>query len=85
MKQCNKGIIVLKWKDKRDVLMISTQHSDAQASILNNSEEKIRKLQVIIDYNKGKGLVDITDLKNSYNNPLRRTLKCYKKLFLKFF
>ncbi|XP_050528048.1 piggyBac transposable element-derived protein 4-like [Daktulosphaira vitifoliae] len=79
-KQCNKGITVLKWKDKRDVLMISTQHSDSQATILNKRGKEVKKPQVIIDYNKGKGLVDVTDLRNSYHNPLRRTLKWYKKI-----
>ncbi|XP_022177034.1 uncharacterized protein LOC111038297 [Myzus persicae] len=47
-KQCNKGITVLKWKDKH--------------------------------YNKGKGLVDVTDLRNSYHSPLRKTVKWYKKV-----
>ncbi|KAE9523006.1 hypothetical protein AGLY_016637 [Aphis glycines] len=59
-KQCNKGVTVLKWRDKRDVL--------------------IQKPNIIIDYNKGKSLVDVCDLRNSYHNPLRRTLKWYKKI-----
>lgn len=79
-KQCNKGITVLKWKDKREVLMISTKHSDAQSTIINKRGKEVIKPQVIIDYNKGKGLVDVTDLRNSYHNPLRKTLKWYKKV-----
>lgn len=81
-KKCTKGITILKWKDKRDVLMISTEHSDSQATILNKRGKEVKKPQVIIDYNKGKGLVDVTDLRNSYHNPLRRSLKWYKKIIL---
>ncbi|KAL4125889.1 hypothetical protein QTP88_010126 [Uroleucon formosanum] len=79
-KQCNKGITVLKWKDKREVLMISTKHSDAQSTIINKRGKEVIKPQVIIDYNIGKGLVDVTDLRNSYHNPLRKTVKWYKKV-----
>lgn len=79
-KQCNKGITVLKWKDKREVLMISTKHSDAQSTIINKRGKEVIKPQVIINYNKGKGLVDVTDLRNSYHNPLRKTLKWYKNV-----
>lgn len=38
------------------------------------------KPKLILDYNKGKSLVDVCDLRNSYHNPLRRTLKWYKKI-----
>lgn len=79
-KQCNKGITVLKWKDKREVLMISRKHSDAQSTIINKRGKEVIKPQIIIDYNKGKGLVDVTDLRNSYHNSLRKTLKWYKKI-----
>lgn len=35
---------------------------------------------MILDYNKGKGTVDISDQIGAYNNPLRKSLKWYRKL-----
>lgn len=79
-KQCNRGVTVLKWKDKRDVLVISTKHKASMVSFINNYGKEIQKPNIILDYNKGKSLVDVCDLRNSYHNPLRRTLKWYKKI-----
>lgn len=79
-KQCNKGITVLKWKDKRDVLAISTKHSAAMVKTTNKFKSEVIKPKLILDYNKGKSLVDVCDLRNLYHNPLRRTLKWYKKI-----
>lgn len=79
-KQCNRGVTVLKWKDKRDVLVISTKHKASMVSFINNYGNEIQKPNIILDYNKGKSLVDVCDLRNSYHNPLRRTLKWYKKI-----
>lgn len=56
-KQCN-GIMVLKFKDKRDIFMLSTKHNDE----LNR---QMSKPLVIEDYNKGKMFVDISGKKNS--------------------
>lgn len=79
-KQCNQGITILKWKDKRDVLAISTKHSALMVKTTNKFGSDIVKPKLILDYNKGKSLVDVCDLRNSYHNPLRRTLKWYKKI-----
>ncbi|CAI6377535.1 unnamed protein product [Macrosiphum euphorbiae] len=70
-KQCNKGITVLKWKDKRDVLAISTKHSAAMVKTTNKFGSDVIKPKLILDYNKGKSLVDVCDLRNSYHNPLK--------------
>jgi len=56
--QSNDGIKLIKWKDKRDVLMISTKPSHSATLVetgkTNKSNERIMKPQVIVDYNKGK-------------------------------
>eukprot|EP00102_Acyrthosiphon_pisum_P012066 XP_008181066.1 PREDICTED: uncharacterized protein LOC103308793 [Acyrthosiphon pisum] len=46
----------------------------------NKFGSDVIKPKLILDYNKGKSLVDVCDLRNSYHNPLRRTLKWYKKI-----
>lgn len=69
--QSDRGIVVMKWKDKRDVLVLSTKHKDTMVQTQNKFGQNILKPQIVIDYNKGKSLVDVCDLKSSYHNPLR--------------
>lgn len=78
--QSDHGITVLKWKDKRDVLMLSTKHSDSMIETRNKFGQTISKPEIVIDYNKGKSLVDICDQKSSYHSPLRKSLKWYRKV-----
>ncbi|GBP98222.1 PiggyBac transposable element-derived protein 4 [Eumeta japonica] len=73
------GVTVLKWKDKRDVLMLSTKHSDKIAVVVKKGKQ-IRKPKVILDYNKSKGSVDMSDQMGAYSSPLRKTVKWYRKL-----
>lgn len=74
-----RGICVLKWKDKRDVLMLYTKHSKGMATVLKKGRS-VRKPKMILAYNKAKGAVDSTDQMTSYSSPLRKTIKWYKKL-----
>jgi len=60
----------MKWKDKRDVLVLSTKHKDTMVETQNKYGQNILKPQIAIDYNKVKSLVDVCDLKSSYHNPL---------------
>ena len=63
----------MKWRDKRDVLMLSTMHDDA---IVENDKPK-----VIVDYNEGKTYIDISDQMGSYCPYARKTMKRYLRLF----
>ena len=65
--QNKNGILTLKWKDKRDLLMISTCH-DGEVSQSN-------KPVVVEDYNKLMGYVDQSDQMASYTPFVRRTTK----------
>lgn len=78
--QNNNNIVVMKWKDKRDVLMLSTKHKDNLVETTNKLAQKLFKPQVVLDYNKAKGFVDISDLRGSYHSLLRRSLKWYRKI-----
>ena len=65
--QNNNGILLLKWKDKRDIFMLSTKHD----GVLSRNG----KPQVVEDYNKVKGFVDLSDQMAAYTPFVRRTSK----------
>ncbi|KOB52358.1 PiggyBac transposable element-derived protein 4 [Operophtera brumata] len=69
---------VLKWKDKRDVLMISTCHADEQTMTTGRHERL--KPNMILDYNERKKGIDLSDELASYYSPIRKTLTWYKKI-----
>jgi len=89
---CEDGIVISKWKDKREILM-STYHGLEQEQIqtrtrneasnrndrANNSRTKPK---VIIDYTTGKYSVDKSDQMASYASVNRRGVKRYKKVAL---
>ena len=58
------GILSLKWRDKRDVTMLSTYHNDVMVAKSRRSRaaqggvEDIEKPQVVEDYNLHRGGVD---------------------------
>lgn len=74
-----RGISVLKWKDKRDMHMLSTKHSNGFKTI-NKKGKAARKPKMIFAYNEAKSSVDMSDQMTSYSSPLRKTVKWYKKL-----
>ncbi|XP_017796976.1 PREDICTED: piggyBac transposable element-derived protein 4-like [Habropoda laboriosa] len=78
------GLTVLKWKDKRDVLLLSTKHSDETVVIRKMGYDCV-KPKIVIDYNEGKSYVDVSDQMSSYCNPLRKSVKWYKKLVFQLF
>ena len=73
-RQNGTGIVILKWKDKRDVLMLSTKHDDTHSA--NN------RLHIIEDYNQVKGYVDLSDQMAAYTPFVRKTTKWYLRLVL---
>lgn len=71
------GMTALCWKDKREVNMLSNLHKPQDQK---TSEDKL-KPEIVSDYNKHMGYVDLSDrMANSYSFG-RRTLKWTKKLF----
>jgi len=50
---------------------------------INKRGQTAKKLEIIIDYNKGKALVDICDQRFSYHSPLRKPMKLYRKVTIK--
>lgn len=79
-RESNTGVIVLKWKDKRDVLVLSTLHDDRMVDVETENGKVVRKPQIILDYNNSKGFIDISDQMKAYSAALRRGVKWYRKL-----
>lgn len=78
-KESNTGVVVLKWHDKRDILCLSTCHTDQTTKYLKRGNE-IEKPTLIVDYNASKSFIDLSDQLKSYSSPLRKGIKWYRKL-----
>ena len=80
-------VLCLKWKDKRDVLLLSTIHDDvAMVDILRRSRtvaggiERIKKPKIIDDYNQHMGGVDQSDQLVMYYGYAHRQTKWWKRV-----
>jgi len=63
--QSNNGIKLITWKDKRYVLMIYAKPSHSATLVdtrrTNKTNERIMKPQVIVDYDKEKQVIELSD------------------------
>jgi len=71
--------MVMKWRDKRELLMCSTKTSNMMIDIEKRRKVKT-KLITVLEYNQGKSSIDLSDQKALYSNQLRRSLKWYRKV-----
>ncbi|XP_046986173.1 piggyBac transposable element-derived protein 4-like [Schistocerca americana] len=78
-KESTAGVVVLKWKGKRDVLMLSTVHGEEEAEV-QTKKGTMKKPAMIIAYNQSKSFIDLSDQMKSYSHCLRRRVKWYRKL-----
>ena len=78
-------LLAIKWKDVRDVLLLTTAHEDVfvEAPLSRGAHSKI-KPAVVLDY-KYKTGVDRSDQMLSYYTFSRKTVKWWKKLFFHLF
>ncbi|KAF9424304.1 hypothetical protein HW555_000443 [Spodoptera exigua] len=74
------NIIVMKWRDKRDVAMISTCH-DTSMQMSLGYQPKL-KPKAVLYYNERKKGIDVSDQLSSYYDPKRKSLAWYKKIAL---
>lgn len=79
-RESNTGVVVLKWKDKRDVLMLSTVHTDDIVEVQAENKKTVQKPKAVVDYNNCKAFIDLSDQMKSYSSALRRGVKWYRKL-----
>ena len=74
-------LIAMKWKDKKDVHLLSTIHNIEMSKVSCNGKV-VEKPKVVIDYNLSMGGVDRADQNLSYYETVRKRMKVYyKKLF----
>ncbi|KAG8239748.1 hypothetical protein J437_LFUL017389 [Ladona fulva] len=83
------SVRVMKWQDKRPMLMISSNPELAENVVPSTSKNKkveiLMKPKSVLTYNKTKKGVDVSDQMSSYYKCIRRTLKWYKKLAIELF
>lgn len=73
------GIVIFKWKDKRDVLVLSTKHTDEIVDVPGMDGAR-RKPKAVVEYNKAKTCIDPSDQVSSYSNSVRKSFKWFKKV-----
>ena len=77
----------LKWKDKRDVCVLSTNCSPSEPDVtitrrgVGGAETRVQKPKVITDYNENMGGVDLSDQLRSYYPLARKSRKWYRYIF----
>lgn len=80
-KSCN-NLLALRWKDKRDVYMISTKHESVEmVEHIDKQFKKTMKPKCILEYNKGMGGIDRQDQMLACFPIMRKVIKGYRKLF----
>ncbi|XP_064641920.1 piggyBac transposable element-derived protein 4-like [Lineus longissimus] len=78
------SLLCLKWKDRKDVLILSTQHNNATQQVMVRAQGGRRPKQkpvAIQNYNDFMSGVDLSDQMMQYYAFKRKTLKWWKKLF----
>jgi len=74
--------VALKWKDKRDVLMLTTKHTDKMVDTGKKTRkgESLIKPEAVIYYNSSKQGIDVSDQLASYQSPVRKSIRWYHKV-----
>ncbi|XP_029347881.1 piggyBac transposable element-derived protein 4-like [Acyrthosiphon pisum] len=81
-KEDDNGIVVSKFKDKRDIFLLSTRHKldIVDTGKQSRKKESILKPDVILFYNAGKAGIDLSDQLASYSSPVRKSIRWYHKV-----
>lgn len=78
-------LLSIKWKDVRDVFMVSTKHTAEMKEVQQRGNHQKIKPTAVVDYNKNKVGVDRSDQSLSYYSFRRYSVKWWKKLFMHLF
>ncbi|KAG5881484.1 hypothetical protein JTB14_026541 [Gonioctena quinquepunctata] len=76
----SRQICVVKWKDKREVLYISTEHENVLQEVTSRSGRKGEKPLPIAEYNEYMSGIDLQDQMMAYYPSHRKTIRWYKKV-----
>ncbi|XP_066457697.1 piggyBac transposable element-derived protein 3 [Eleutherodactylus coqui] len=79
--QCSNNMLCVKYKDKRDVLILTTIHGHSSTPCpVRGTSTETPKPDCVLDYNKNMGGVDLSDQVLEPYNAMRKTRVWYKKL-----
>lgn len=73
-------VYVSKWKDKRDVLCITTKFHPTMVEVTNSYGKKTKKPKEVHEYNLHMSGVDRCDQLTSYYSCPRKSIRWYKKV-----
>lgn len=68
-------VLVLKWMNKKEILMISTPHNGEFTEVSTKFGHNHLKPKVIVEYNEFIGDVDKADQLTSYYSSPRKTMR----------
>lgn len=83
-KENSSEIIILKWKNKRNVLVLSKKNSSEMVNI-KTKRWFCCKPKMVVEYNIGKTAIDLSDKRSAYCCPLRKTIRWYRQLVFELF
>ena len=76
--------MVMKWKDKQDVTMLSTIHDDSMVNVQSRRGAAVSKPKVVHNYNSNMGGLDLSDNLLTHCTARNRVKKFYMKMFRHF-
>ncbi|XP_064079451.1 piggyBac transposable element-derived protein 4-like [Macrobrachium nipponense] len=77
-----KKSMVLKWKDKMEVCVLSTMHDDSMMKVKSRRGKEMYKPKAVADYNANVGGGDLSDnLLVHFLTARNRLKKCHRKVF----
>lgn len=77
-------VTVMKWRDKRNVLTISTMHGPTMENVKNRRGCEVLKPSMIVDYNRNMSSVDRNNQMIIYYSTLRKSIVVYEGFFPPF-
>nr|CAI5837855.1 unnamed protein product [Callosobruchus analis] len=75
----NTNVVIGKWKDKRDVLFLTTRAVPEVVEV-PTKRGSVLKPPTIVEYNTSKCCTDVSGQKASYSSSVRRGIKWYRQL-----
>jgi len=84
-KYTKEGVCVMKWRDRREVLAISSEHTNDLVEVTNRRGDQKLKPKAVSMYNKYMSGIDRQDQMLSYYPCERKTVRWYKKIGIHFF
>ena len=74
--------MMLKWKDKKDLAILSTIHDDSMVNVVSRRGVKTKNTMVVVDFNANMGAVDLKDgLLCRYSTARNKMKRFYMKIF----